>query len=76
MTSKTVTINEIQNKFKDFLNLALKGNEIIILDDNKEIAKLLPIIQFDKPRIPGLNKGKIRMSQDFDEPLPENFWID
>ena len=69
MTTKTVTINEIQKKFKEILKLALKGNEIIILDDNKEVAKLLPIIHFDKPRIPDLNKGKIRMSKDFDEPL-------
>lgn len=33
-------------------------------------AKLMPAEQ----RVAGLHSGQIRMSEDFDEPLPEEFW--
>lgn len=29
----------------------------------------------DRPRIPGLHAGKIWMSDDFDDPLPDEFWL-
>jgi hypothetical protein len=28
------------------------------------------------PRILGLNRGAMKMSDDFDEPLPDEFWLD
>jgi hypothetical protein len=28
-----------------------------------------------QPRILGLNKGEIRMSEDFDAPLSDDFWL-
>jgi hypothetical protein len=27
------------------------------------------------PRILGLNRGAMKMSDDFDEPLPDEFWL-
>lgn len=30
----------------------------------------------DAPRIPGLHKGQVWMSEDFNEPLPDEFWLD
>jgi len=37
---------------------------------------LLPLTAFPQPqRIPGLGKGGIWMSEDFDEPLPDEFWF-
>jgi hypothetical protein len=27
------------------------------------------------PRIPGLHQGQIWMSEDFNEPLPDEFWL-
>ena len=28
----------------------------------------------DKPRIAGLNRGQIWMSEDFNDPMPDEFW--
>jgi len=28
-----------------------------------------------KKRVPGLNRGTISASEDFDEPLPDEFWL-
>ncbi len=32
--------------------------------------------QNHSPRIPGLHQGEIWMSEDFNEPLPDEFWLD
>jgi hypothetical protein len=29
----------------------------------------------DGPRVPGLGKGKWQMADDFDAPLPDEFWL-
>jgi antitoxin (DNA-binding transcriptional repressor) of toxin-antitoxin stability system len=52
----------------------LEGNEVIIADDDKPLARLVPISESKQLRIPGLNRGEIWTSEDFDEPLPESFW--
>lgn len=36
--------------------------------------KQIRAIENDKPRILGLNRGQIWMSEDFADPLPEEFW--
>lgn len=28
-----------------------------------------------EPRIPGLHQGQVWMSEDFNEPLPDDFWL-
>jgi len=39
-------------------------------------AALPPLtLALPPPRIPGLGQGKIWMSEDFDEPLPDEFWF-
>jgi antitoxin (DNA-binding transcriptional repressor) of toxin-antitoxin stability system len=58
------------------LSFALEGNEIVIVDNGKPLARLVPIAQKTKQRVAGLNKGMIWTSDDFDAPLPDEFWID
>jgi hypothetical protein len=33
-----------------------------------------PVLIPSKPRIPGLHPGAIQVSEDFDDPLPDEFW--
>lgn len=74
MSNKTVDIHDTQTLLSELVSLALEGNEVIIAEDNKPIARLVPILESKQPRIPGLNRGDIWTSDDFDEPLPESFW--
>ena len=71
---KTVNINEAQIKLPKLLSLVTAGNEVIIEENNKPVAKIIPISPPLQARIAGLNKGKIWISKNFDEPLPEHFW--
>ena len=70
----TISIGDAQAQFQKILALVSEGNEIIISDDNKPLAKIVPFSALPKKRVAGLNKGKIRASEDFDDPLPEDFW--
>jgi prevent-host-death family protein len=69
-----VDISEAKTQLPTLLSSALEGNEVIISEHNKPLAKLVPILSSQKSRTPGLNKGKIWVSEDFDDPLPDKFW--
>jgi prevent-host-death family protein len=72
--TKTVPIGEAQLLFLKLLAAVRDGDEIIISDDNRPIARIVSIDTKRQARIAGLNRGEIKMSDDFDEPLPDNFW--
>jgi len=75
MNSKTVDIHDSKTTLSELVSLALEGNEIIIAEDDKPLARLVPISEAKPIRIPGLNRGEIWISEDFNKSLPESFWI-
>lgn len=74
MSSKTVDIHDTETSLSELVSLALEGNEVIIAEDEKPLARLIPISEPKHTRIAGLNRGEIWTSEDFDDPLPESFW--
>ena len=75
--TQTVSIVEAQDKLPDLLAEALAGNEVIITEHGTPVARLVPVVAHSKKkRVPGLNRGAIATSEDFDEPLPDEFWLD
>ncbi|MEZ4528032.1 MAG: hypothetical protein R2941_19135 [Desulfobacterales bacterium] len=75
MASKIVAVRELQNNLSEIMAFIADGYDIIIEKDSKPFAKLIPFSDKTPKRIAGLNKGKIWMSDDFDEPLPDSFWM-
>jgi len=75
MATMTVTVQDIQQRLQEFLSLVSKGNTIIIEKDKKPLAQLVGVKKQSKKRVAGLSKGKIRVSEDFDAPLPQDFWL-
>lgn len=75
--TRTVSIDEAQEKLQDLLAQALAGNEVIITEHGKPIARLVPVpvAPPKKKRVAGLNRGTIWTSEDFDAPLPEGLWL-
>ena len=61
-------ISQAKSNLSSLLDLAIKGEEIIITQDDKPVAKISPI---KKPLKRGSAKGKVWMSDDFDEPLED-----
>ena len=79
MTAKTVTIEEAQTHLSDLLILISQGKEVIIAKGKEPVAKLIPLSQASahntQARIFGEYKGQIWMSDDFEAPLSEDFWL-
>ncbi|MCT7948182.1 toxin-antitoxin (TA) system antitoxin [Ancylothrix sp. C2] len=71
---KTVDISVAQMSLQELVNLVDEGTEILLTDGNNALARLVPISQKKSPRIAGLHQGEILTTNDFDEPLPEEFW--
>lgn len=66
-----VSLHEAQIDFSNLINRVFGGEEIVILYDDKPVAKLVPINGFKPKRRLGTAKGKIKMAEDFDEPLDD-----
>ena len=49
---------------------AANGEEIILSKAGKPMAKLVPFRRTTEPRRPGGWEGRVRISDDFDAPLP------
>lgn len=63
----TVNIHEAKTHFSKLLARVSAGEEIIIAKAGKPVARLGPIEpKATKRRVPGIDKGKIWMSDDFD----------
>lgn len=59
-------IGQAKSNLSKLLDLAIQGEEIVITQDDKPVAKISPI---KRPLKRGSAKGKVWMSDDFDEPL-------
>jgi len=69
-------MEEAQNNLQDLLAEALAGNEVIITEHGMPVARLVPVVAHSrKKRVAGLNRGTISTSEDFNEPLPDEFWL-
>ena len=74
MLMKTIDLYEAQAHLPELLPLVAQGAEIILTEGSTPVARIVPTALSAAPRVAGLHAGAIRMSDDFDEPLPEKFW--
>ena len=64
-------ITQAKADISKVLDLAIGGEEIVITQDDKPVAKISPITSALRPLKRGSAKGKVWMSDDFDEPLED-----
>lgn len=77
------TIIDVHNSAMQLTKLlagAVPSAEIIIADGNTLLARIVRPVSVKnqnepKPRVPGLNRGLIEVRDDFDDPLPDEFWF-
>lgn len=75
MSPKIVTVEEAEARLRELIDLAEQGEEVVIAYEDQPKVKLVPIRLTSHKRVFGQHRGQIRMSPDFDEPLPESFWL-
>ncbi|MBC5797353.1 DUF2281 domain-containing protein [Sphaerospermopsis sp. FACHB-1094] len=61
-------IDQLQSNLTKYLDLVIKGEKIIITQDDKPVAEISPI---QRPLKRGSAKGKVWISSDFNEPLED-----
>jgi prevent-host-death family protein len=66
----TVNIHEAKTHLSKLLEAVSNGQEIIIAKSGKPMARLTGISPAKPVRKPGFLKGKIKIANDFDTPLP------
>jgi len=66
----TVNIHEAKTHFSKLLERVRLGEEVIVAKAGTPVARLVPVQAPPKQRQPGSMKGRIRIGDDFDEPLP------
>lgn len=74
MKPAIINIHEAKTHLSRLVDEACKGKELILAKAGKPLVKLTPLEKRKPPRIPGFLKGKIKISADFDAPLP-NDWL-
>jgi antitoxin (DNA-binding transcriptional repressor) of toxin-antitoxin stability system len=74
MQTKTVDVHEAQTHLVELLSLVTAGTEIILTEGITPLARIVPMAGATTPRVASLHPGAIWTSEDFDEPLPEEFW--
>lgn len=71
----SINIHEAKTQFSKLVDAASHGKEVIISKSGTPIVKLVAY-STNKPRHFGVLKGKIKIADDFDAPLPEDFLAD
>jgi len=70
----TIDIQEVQKRWRELLSLVISGQEVTVTQAQKPVMRLVPVQTDVKPRVAGLYAGVGWMSDDFDAPLPDEFW--
>ena len=70
MSKVIYNLYEARASLSRLVDRAANGEEIILSKAGKPLAKLVPLHRSPEPRQPGGWEGQIRISEDFDAPLP------
>jgi prevent-host-death family protein len=69
---QTMNIHEAKTQFSKLIEAVIHGEEVIIARAGKPVASLVAISAAPPVRKAGALKGKIKMADDFDAPLPDD----
>jgi antitoxin (DNA-binding transcriptional repressor) of toxin-antitoxin stability system len=76
MAVRIVDVRQASQQLSELLNEAAGGTEVLITDGEHRRVRLVPVDPVQRRRrIPDLHPGSMIMSDDFDEPLGDDFWL-
>jgi antitoxin (DNA-binding transcriptional repressor) of toxin-antitoxin stability system len=79
ITTKIIDLETTPTTLDDLLKLVQPDTEIVLMNGTTPIAQIEPLAAFPapvmQPRIAGLHAGTTWASDDFDDPLPDSFWL-
>ena len=66
-----INIHEAKTHLSRLIESVIAGEEVVIAKAGKPLVKLIPYEEIKQPRQPGGWEGKVTMSDDFDDELPQ-----
>ncbi|GAC1550586.1 MAG: type II toxin-antitoxin system prevent-host-death family antitoxin [Collimonas sp.] len=69
---QTMNIHEAKTQFSKLIEAVIQGEEVVIARAGKPVASLVAIQSVAPIRRAGALKGKIKIADDFDAPLPDD----
>jgi antitoxin (DNA-binding transcriptional repressor) of toxin-antitoxin stability system len=75
MSARTVTIEQAQQQLAELVQEAAEGGDVVILAGDKSGVRLVPLRVTGGPRQFGGYRDLIDIADDFDDPLPAEFWL-
>lgn len=70
MKSTVINIHEAKTHLSRIVEEVAAGSEVIIAKAGKPVARLVPLAETGRSKKLGLLKGRIRVPDDFNRPLP------
>lgn len=70
MARDSINIHEAKTQLSKLVEQAAAGSEVVIAKAGKPVAKLVPLVPTKRLRKLGILKGKVKVPDDFDAPLP------
>lgn len=67
---KTVNVHEAKTQLSRLLQRVAAGEEITIANRGTPVARLVPAERPKERRELGIDRGRVKISDDFDAPLP------
>ena len=68
---KQVNMYEAKTHFSRLVAQALQGEDIVVARDGVPLVRLVPVEASAKPKLLGMLRGQIKISDDFDDPLED-----
>jgi antitoxin (DNA-binding transcriptional repressor) of toxin-antitoxin stability system len=72
-TKTQFTIYETRTHLSRLLKRVERGEELVIANGKRVVARLVPAFSSPQERQPGSARNAFKMGADFDAPLPEDF---
>jgi prevent-host-death family protein len=63
-----INIHQAKTHLSRLVEDVASGSEILIAKGGRPMARLVPLRRDESPRRPGLLKGKLKISEEFDRP--------
>jgi prevent-host-death family protein len=76
LVRETVSLYEAKTQLSRLVDRAAAGEEIVIAKSGRPRARLVPLEDTRRLRVPGKGKGRWRVGKDFDLPLPDGLLED
>ncbi len=75
VSMKTIELQIPIPSVEELLELARKESGVILTKFGQPVAQVIPVPERPKKRIAPLHPGAWVVNDDFDEPLPDEFWL-